>query len=78
MHASLKFCLAWTYFHVFIDWVAVLLPKNSLHLLVSFQLQPIFDDWDYLEDQHLLVSIKTADGMESYGKTCLNQFVVRD
>ena len=25
------------------------------------------DDWEYLEDQHLLLAIKTADGLESYG-----------
>lgn len=31
------------------------------------QLRPIFDDWDYLEDQHLLLAVKTADDMESYG-----------
>lgn len=31
------------------------------------QLRPIFDDWDYLEDQHLLLAVKTTDDMESYG-----------
>jgi len=25
------------------------------------------DDWEYLEDQHLLLAVKTADGLESYG-----------
>jgi len=25
------------------------------------------DDWEYLEDQHLLLAVKTADGVESYG-----------
>ena len=29
------------------------------------------DDWEYLEDQHLLLAVKTADGLESYGKVCL-------
>ena len=29
---------------------------------------PIFDDRDYLEDQHILISVKTADCMESFGK----------
>ena len=32
-----------------------------------FQLTPIFDDEDYLEDQHLLLAVKTADDQESYG-----------
>jgi hypothetical protein len=43
-------------------WTAPVLP----------QLQPIFDDWDYLEDQHLLLAIKTADGMESYGECVIS------
>ncbi|ELT92377.1 hypothetical protein CAPTEDRAFT_187664, partial [Capitella teleta] len=35
------------------------------------QLQPIFDNQDYLEDQHLLLAVKTADGLESYGECAL-------
>ena len=31
------------------------------------QLQPMCDDWEYLENQHLLLAVKTADGLESYG-----------
>jgi len=30
----------------------------------------MFDDWEYLEDQHLLLAVKTADGLESYGNLC--------
>jgi len=36
-------------------------------VLVMLQLQPMCDDWEYLEDQHLLLAVKTADGLESYG-----------
>ncbi len=28
----------------------------------------MIDDRDYLEDQHILLAIKTTDGMESFGK----------
>ena len=30
---------------------------------------PFVQDRDYLEDQHILVAVKSADGMESYGKS---------
>lgn len=36
--------------------------------MLLLQLQPMCDDWDYLEDQHLLLAVKTADGLESYGE----------
>ncbi len=33
----------------------------------SFKLEPIIDDREYLEDQHLLLAVKSNDGMESFG-----------
>ena len=32
------------------------------------QLTPLFSSMEYLEGQHLIVTVKTSDGMESYGK----------
>lgn len=49
------------------------------HLLVAFtappgalpcalQLKPILSDIEYLQDQHILLTVKSLDGYESYGK----------
>ncbi|XP_054648245.1 inositol polyphosphate phosphatase-like 1b isoform X6 [Dunckerocampus dactyliophorus] len=41
----------------------------------SFQqlpkLLPLKSDMDYLQDQHLLLSVKSCDGFESYGECCV-------
>lgn len=37
---------------------------------LSLQLTPIISDPEYLLDQHILISIKSSDSDESYGK-CL-------
>lgn len=31
------------------------------------QLLPVMSDLEYLQDQHLLLSVKSYDGFESYG-----------
>lgn len=31
------------------------------------QLLPVMSDLEYLQDQHLLLSVKSCDGFESYG-----------
>lgn len=36
----------------------------SLHLS---QLLPVMSDLEHLQDQHLLLSVKSCDGFESYG-----------
>ncbi|XP_072293210.1 inositol polyphosphate phosphatase-like 1b isoform X2 [Eucyclogobius newberryi] len=35
------------------------------------KLFPIFSDMEYLQDQHLLLSVKSCDGFESYGECCV-------
>ncbi|XP_045887593.1 inositol polyphosphate phosphatase-like 1b [Micropterus dolomieu] len=35
------------------------------------KLLPIMSDMEYLQDQHLLLSIKSCDGFESYGECCV-------
>ncbi|KAJ8351240.1 hypothetical protein SKAU_G00227160 [Synaphobranchus kaupii] len=35
------------------------------------KLVPIVSDMEYLQDQHLLLSIKSCDGFESYGECCI-------
>ncbi|CAL1613710.1 unnamed protein product [Knipowitschia caucasica] len=35
------------------------------------KLFPIFSDLEYLQDQHLLLSVKSCDGFESYGECCV-------
>lgn len=35
------------------------------------QLVPILPEKDYLEEQHILLAVKTADNMESYGEFTL-------
>ncbi|TDH07499.1 hypothetical protein EPR50_G00106630 [Perca flavescens] len=35
------------------------------------KLLPIMSDMDYLQDQHLLLSVKSCDGFESYGECCV-------
>lgn len=35
------------------------------------KLFPILSDMEYLQDQHLLLSIKSCDGFESYGECCV-------
>uniref|UniRef100_A0A8C4R8Z8 phosphatidylinositol-3,4,5-trisphosphate 5-phosphatase n=1 Tax=Eptatretus burgeri TaxID=7764 RepID=A0A8C4R8Z8_EPTBU len=34
-------------------------------------LKPMISDLEYLQDQHLLLSIKSMDGFESYGECCI-------
>uniref|UniRef100_A0A8C4GZQ1 phosphatidylinositol-3,4,5-trisphosphate 5-phosphatase n=1 Tax=Dicentrarchus labrax TaxID=13489 RepID=A0A8C4GZQ1_DICLA len=34
-------------------------------------LLPIMSDMEYLQDQHLLLSVKSCDGFESYGECCV-------
>ena len=46
--------------------------SEPLHLcVVQFQLAPLLWDQSYLEEQHILIAVKTADGMESYGECVL-------
>lgn len=40
-------------------------------MLFSLQLKPIISDPEYLLDQHILISIKSSDSDESYGKEVL-------
>ncbi len=40
---------------------------SEMSLLSFFQLQPVFSDLEHLRDQHLLLSVKSCDGFESYG-----------
>ncbi|XP_044061448.1 inositol polyphosphate phosphatase-like 1b isoform X2 [Siniperca chuatsi] len=35
------------------------------------KLLPIMSDLEYLQDQHLLLSVKSCDGFESYGECCM-------
>ncbi|CAB1457112.1 unnamed protein product [Pleuronectes platessa] len=35
------------------------------------KLLPVLSDMDYLQDQHLLLSVKSCDGFESYGECCV-------
>ncbi|XP_062917134.1 phosphatidylinositol 3,4,5-trisphosphate 5-phosphatase 2-like isoform X1 [Mobula hypostoma] len=44
-----------------IEWSAHQLPMLS----------PILSDIEYLQDQHLLLTIKSTDGYESYGECCI-------
>ncbi|XP_028815874.1 inositol polyphosphate phosphatase-like 1b isoform X2 [Denticeps clupeoides] len=44
-----------------LGWSSKHLPK----------LQPIISDLEFLKDQHLLLSVKSSDGFESYGECCL-------
>ncbi|XP_062855895.1 inositol polyphosphate phosphatase-like 1b [Trichomycterus rosablanca] len=44
-----------------LGWSAIQLPK----------LQPLVSDMEYLQDQHLLLSVKSCDGFESYGECCV-------
>lgn len=37
-------------------------------LLLFAQLHPLVSDMEYLRDQHLLLSVKSCDGFESYGE----------
>lgn len=42
-----------------------------LLILVLFNLLkliPVLSDLEYLQDQHLLLSVKSCDGFESYGQ----------
>lgn len=45
--------------------------ESSIHFLSPrlFQLLPVMSDLEYLQDQHLLLSVKSCDGFESYGKS---------
>ncbi|KAM3866527.1 inositol polyphosphate phosphatase-like 1b [Diretmus argenteus] len=44
-----------------LGWSSKQLPK----------LLPIVSDMEYLQDQHLLLSVKSCDGFESYGECCV-------
>lgn len=44
-------------------------PCSSLGLFAP-QLKPILADIEYLQDQHLLLTVKSMDGYESYGEGC--------
>lgn len=44
-----------------LGWSSKQLPK----------LHPVFSDLDHLRDQHLLLSVKSCDGFESYGECCV-------
>ncbi|KAK1167505.1 phosphatidylinositol 3,4,5-trisphosphate 5-phosphatase 2B-like [Acipenser oxyrinchus oxyrinchus] len=44
-----------------LGWSAKQLPK----------LTPILPDMEYLRDQHMLLSVKSCDGYESYGECCI-------
>uniref|UniRef100_A0A671M6I1 phosphatidylinositol-3,4,5-trisphosphate 5-phosphatase n=1 Tax=Sinocyclocheilus anshuiensis TaxID=1608454 RepID=A0A671M6I1_9TELE len=35
------------------------------------KLHPVFSDLEHLRDQHLLLSVKSCDGFESYGECCV-------
>ncbi|XP_030594902.1 inositol polyphosphate phosphatase-like 1b isoform X3 [Archocentrus centrarchus] len=35
------------------------------------KLLPVMSEMDYLQDQHLLLSVKSCDGFESYGECCV-------
>lgn len=43
-------------------------PADSDPVPFSLQLKPIISDPEYLLDQHILISIKSSDSDESYGK----------
>lgn len=36
--------------------------------MLCLQLKPILSEIEYLQDQHLLLTVKSLDGYESYGK----------
>uniref|UniRef100_A0A4W6EHL0 phosphatidylinositol-3,4,5-trisphosphate 5-phosphatase n=1 Tax=Lates calcarifer TaxID=8187 RepID=A0A4W6EHL0_LATCA len=40
-------------------------------LVLQTTLLPIMSDMEYLQDQHLLLSVKSCDGFESYGECCV-------
>ncbi|KAM4585888.1 LOW QUALITY PROTEIN: inositol polyphosphate phosphatase-like 1b [Fundulus diaphanus] len=44
-----------------LGWTCKQLPK----------LIPVLSDLEYLQDQHLLLSVKSCDGFESYGECCV-------
>uniref|UniRef100_A0A3Q2DL63 phosphatidylinositol-3,4,5-trisphosphate 5-phosphatase n=1 Tax=Cyprinodon variegatus TaxID=28743 RepID=A0A3Q2DL63_CYPVA len=44
-----------------LGWTSKQLPK----------LIPVLSDLEYLQDQHLLLSVKSCDGFESYGECCV-------
>uniref|UniRef100_A0A1A7WZF5 Inositol polyphosphate phosphatase-like 1b n=1 Tax=Iconisemion striatum TaxID=60296 RepID=A0A1A7WZF5_9TELE len=45
-----------------LGWSSKQLPK----------LFPVLSDMEYLQDQHLLLSVKSCDGFESYGECCVS------
>nr|XP_054595188.1 inositol polyphosphate phosphatase-like 1b isoform X3 [Nothobranchius furzeri] len=45
-----------------LGWTSKQLPK----------LFPVLSDMEYLQDQHLLLSVKSCDGFESYGECCVS------
>lgn len=57
-------------------------PIALTHINLSLQLTPIISDPEYLLDQHILISIKSSDSDESYGKClalkfCMSQNLLR-
>ena len=49
-------------------------PIVLTHINSSLQLTPIISDPEYLLDQHILISIKSSDSDESYGKCSALKF----
>uniref|UniRef100_G3PYJ6 phosphatidylinositol-3,4,5-trisphosphate 5-phosphatase n=1 Tax=Gasterosteus aculeatus aculeatus TaxID=481459 RepID=G3PYJ6_GASAC len=46
-------------------------PKLGWSFKQLPKLLPIMSDMEYLQDQHLLLSVKSCDGFESYGECCV-------
>ncbi|XP_037316389.2 inositol polyphosphate phosphatase-like 1b [Pungitius pungitius] len=46
-------------------------PKLGWSFKQLPKLFPIVSDMEYLQDQHLLLSVKSCDGFESYGECCV-------
>uniref|UniRef100_A0A8C6NJ13 phosphatidylinositol-3,4,5-trisphosphate 5-phosphatase n=1 Tax=Nothobranchius furzeri TaxID=105023 RepID=A0A8C6NJ13_NOTFU len=45
---------------------------EGMTTFVMFLLFPVLSDMEYLQDQHLLLSVKSCDGFESYGECCVS------
>lgn len=43
-------------------------PPSAIILSPRPQLKPILSEIEYLQDQHLLLTVKSLDGYESYGE----------
>ena len=51
----------------------VIFLTHCFHCCV-LQMEPLFGDQDFLEEQHILVSVIAKDGDESYGKSTVPLF----